>query len=100
MATRWQIGNHNWNDTAGWSTTENGGTGASFPVAGDDVKFGTGSGICTVNVSSACGTLVANANWTGTLAGSAALAVATTFTLTAGSRSMARRALALSRARG
>ncbi len=84
MATRWQIGNHNWNDTAGWSTTENGGTGASFPVAGDDVKFGTGSGICTVNVSSACGTLVANANWTGTLAGSAALAVATTFTLTAG----------------
>lgn len=56
MADRyWVGGTGNWNDTARWSTSDGGGSGASVPTGNDDVYFtansNTGTGAFTVTVN-------------------------------------------------
>jgi hypothetical protein len=61
-------GTGNWNSTTNWSTTSGGASGASFPVAGDDVIFDINSlnANITINVASACATLTCS-SYTGNL---------------------------------
>ncbi len=62
-------GTGNWNSTTNWSASDGGASGASFPVAGDDVFItspGSGAANITVNVSSACATITVENGWTGT----------------------------------
>lgn len=70
MAARYLVsgGTGNWNSTTNWSATSGGSSGASFPVAGDDVFFDVNSlnANITVNVASACATLTCS-NYTGNL---------------------------------
>lgn len=70
MAVRYLVagGTGNWNSTTNWSATSGGASGASFPVAGDDVIFDSGSANAniTINVASACATLSCS-DYTGTL---------------------------------
>lgn len=58
MADRYFVpgGTGNWNSTTNWSATSGGSSGASVPVAGDDVYLdgNSGTGTLTVNVASAC----------------------------------------------
>lgn len=88
MADRYLItggGSVNWNSTGSWSATSGGATGASFPVAGDNVFMdaASGAGTLTVNVSSACADINMS-GFTGTLAGSSALAVSGSWTFGSG----------------
>ena len=48
--TRFFVGSGNWNDTAHWSTTDGGSTGAAVPSSNDDVYFTNNSGACNVDV--------------------------------------------------
>lgn len=70
MAVRYLIsgGTGNWNSTSNWSATSGGASGASFPIAGDDVIFDIASlnANITINVASACATLTCS-DYTGTL---------------------------------
>lgn len=79
MAERFLVagGTGNWNSTTNWSAIDGGASGASFPVAGDNVHLTAASGAAslTVNVASACANFDAT-GFTGTFAG--ALAVTTT----------------------
>lgn len=61
-------GTGNWNSTTNWSASSGGASGASFPVAGDDVNIDAGSGTAniTVNVASACATVTIANSWAGT----------------------------------
>lgn len=79
-------GDGNWNNNNNWSATTGGGSGASFPVNGDAVTFDTNSGATnmTVNVSSACTSLVCTATYTGTLTFNNQLQVGGTVTFIAG----------------
>jgi hypothetical protein len=61
MADRYWVGvtNQNWNNTGNWSATSGGGSGASFPVGGDNVFFDANSNLAVnknvnINVASAC----------------------------------------------
>jgi hypothetical protein len=69
-------GSVNWNTTASWSLLSGGATGAPFPTAAIDATgdVASGAGTLTVNVSSACLNYTFNA-YTGTFAGSSALAI-------------------------
>lgn len=75
----------NWNSTASWSATDGGATGASFPVAGDNVFLtaASGAGTLTVNVTSACADLNCT-GYTGTLAGSSNISIGGSLTFVAG----------------
>ena len=87
MARYWVGGSGNWNDTARWSTTSGGSSGASVPTSADDVYFDgasdTGAAFTvTVNVASVCkdliigdGVIVTALDQAMTLAGSSALTV-------------------------
>lgn len=70
MAQRYWVagGTGNWNSTTNWSASSGGGSGASFPTSVDDAIFDANSdiGVASVNVSSACLTLVCT-NFAGTL---------------------------------
>lgn len=70
MAARTASVSGNWNDTATWG-------GASFPVAGDTVTINAGITV-TVNVASACASVVVNAG------AAAGITMNNTLTLTAG----------------
>lgn len=61
-------GTGNWNSTTNWAASSGAGSGASFPVAGDDVNIDAGSGTAniTVNVASACSTITVINAYTGT----------------------------------
>ena len=87
MANRYFVGGGtgNWNSTTNWSTTDGGASGASFPIAGDNVFLTAASGVntLTINATSACLTLNCT-GFTGTLAGSSQLTVAGAVTLAAG----------------
>lgn len=80
MEDRYKVGaGTNWNDTASWSTSSGGASGASFPVAGDNVFLDANSNNLTVNVNSACANFTAT-GYTGTLSSAANLTVSGTFT--------------------
>lgn len=71
MANRYLVsgGTGNWNSTTNWSTIDGGVAGASFPVAGDIAYFTTNSGATniTVNVASACTSVIASGTYSGVL---------------------------------
>ena len=79
-------GTGNWNSNTNWAATSGGASGASFPVAADTVTMDTASGATaiTVNVTSACTSLIQTATFTGTVTMNANMAVSSTFTLIAG----------------
>ncbi|MBK7213571.1 MAG: T9SS type A sorting domain-containing protein [Bacteroidales bacterium] len=52
-ANRYSVASGNWNSTSTWSTSSNGGAGASVPVAGDVVYIERGKNV-TVTVNAAC----------------------------------------------
>lgn len=87
MAERFLVagGTGNWNSTTNWSATDGGASGASFPVAGDNVHCTAASGAAslTVNVASACANIDFT-GFTGTFAGASALAVSGSWTWSAG----------------
>lgn len=88
-------GTGNWNSTTNWSATDGGASGASFPVAGDNVYLTTLSANApmTVNVTSACATLICTGTYAGTftvngllqLTGNITLLSTMTITTTSGS---------------
>ncbi len=88
MANRFLVagGNGNWNDTSNWAATSGAASGASFPVAGDAVAFDSNSGNAnmTVNVASACASLVCSGTYAGTLTFDAALTLTSTLTFVSG----------------
>lgn len=85
MARYWVGTDGAWSDTANWSDTTGGTGGFSVPTASDDVFFdaSSGSGTVTVDVSSVCDDLDFT-GFTGTFAGSAALAISGSLTLATG----------------
>jgi hypothetical protein len=87
MADRYLItggGSVNWNSTGSWSATDGGATGASFPVAGDNVFLtaASGAGTLTINVTSACGDFTTT-GYTGTLVQNTDLNIGGSMTLAA-----------------
>lgn len=70
MASRFLVsgGNGNWNSTTNWSDTDGGASGASFPVAADDVIINANSlnAPLIINVVSECRSFSAS-NYTGTI---------------------------------
>lgn len=70
MASRYLVpgGDGNYNSTSNWSATDGGASGASFPVAADDIIINTNSlnTSLTINVLSACKSFIAT-NYTGTI---------------------------------
>ena len=88
MANRYLVGGGtgNWDSTTNWSATDGGASGASFPVAGDAVLLTTTSGATniTVNVASACASIIASGSYTGTLTFDANLSTSGTVTFIAG----------------
>ena len=56
-ADRYSVATGNWNATTTWSATSGGVSGASVPVAGDNV-FIEGGYTVNVNVASACTNLI------------------------------------------
>lgn len=87
MAARFLVagGTGNWNSTTNWSATSGGASGASFPVAGDDVTLDAASGAAslTVNVASACANFNAT-GFTGTFAGASTVTTTGNWTWGAG----------------
>jgi hypothetical protein len=88
MAARFLVGGGtgNWNSNTNWAATSGGASGASFPIAGDTVTLDANSGAAniTVNVASACTSIVATAGYTGTLTFNAQLTVSGTITFISG----------------
>lgn len=88
MAARFLVGggDGNWNSTNNWSASSGGGSGASFPINGDTVTLDTASGATniTVNVASACTSIVASGTYTGTVTFNNTLTSAGTVTFIAG----------------
>ncbi len=88
MAARFLVagGTGNWNDNSNWAATSGAASGASFPVAGDAVAFDSNSGNAnmTVNVASACASLVVSGTYTGTLTFDAVLTLTSTLTFVSG----------------
>lgn len=87
MAARfWVGGTGNWNDTAHWSTTSGGSSGAAAPTSSDDVTFDSNSGTAatvTVNVAANANSITINKSDL-TLTDSAGMTVAGAVTLTQG----------------
>jgi fibronectin-binding autotransporter adhesin len=87
MANRFLVagGTGNWDSTTNWSATSGGASGASFPVAGDVVAFDSNSGnaAMTVNVASACASLVMSGTYAGTLTFNSTLTLTSTCTFVA-----------------
>ncbi|MCX6278650.1 MAG: hypothetical protein NT004_11195, partial [Bacteroidetes bacterium] len=52
-ANRYSVASGNWNSTSTWSTASGGGSGASVPVAGDNVYI-EGADVVTVTANAAC----------------------------------------------
>jgi len=88
MAARYLVpgGTGNWNSTTNWSATDGGASGASFPIAGDDVHITllSGSPNINVNVASACATLTVINSYAGTLTLTNTLTLSSTLTLGTG----------------
>jgi len=89
MADRYwnPAGAGNWGDTSSWAASDGGGTGETVPSASDNVVFtSTNVNNCTVNVSATCLDLnfTGGTGYTGTFAGSSALAISGSLTLGAG----------------
>ena len=78
-------GTGNWNSTTNWSATDGGGSGASYPVAGDNVFFTTNSSnaAITVNVTSACLSIVASGTYAGQFTVNANITISGTTTFIA-----------------
>jgi hypothetical protein len=87
MASRFLVagGDGNWNNTNNWASVSGGSSGASFPVAGDSVAFDSLSGNAnmTVNVASACASLVMSGTYAGTLTFNSTLTLTSTCTFVA-----------------
>jgi len=84
MATRYWVGGAgNWSSTTKWSTTSGGTSGASVPIATDDVVFDANSGltaglIATVDTAQTCNNLTITPNAT---VGSAIIAITVSLTV-------------------
>ena len=78
MATRYLVpgGDGNYNSTSNWSATDGGASGATFPVAADDIIINANSlnAPITVNVVSACKSFNAS-SYTGTVSMNSDLSV-------------------------
>lgn len=85
MPDRFAVAAGNWGDTSTWSTSSGGAPGASVPTASDNafLDAATGAVTITVNVSATCLDLDCT-GFTGTLAGTSALAVSGSLILGAG----------------
>jgi fibronectin-binding autotransporter adhesin len=86
MANRyWVGGTANWDGTAGtkWATTDGGAGGAAAPTSADDVFFTAASGVvtCTIATGNTGAKSINCTGFTGTLAGTAAITVAGSITL-------------------
>ncbi len=79
-------GNGNWDDTSNWSLLTGGVSGAPVPGAGDAVAFDSNSGnaAMTVNVASACASLIMSGTYAGTLTFNSTLTLTSTCTFIAG----------------
>ncbi len=79
-------GDGNWNNTNNWAATSGGSSGQTVPVAGDIVAFDSLSGNAnmTVNVSSACASLIMSGTYTGTLTFNNTLTLTSTCTFLSG----------------
>lgn len=88
MADRyWVGGTDNWNATAGtkWATTSGGAGGASVPTLSDNVFFDAASGAVTVTITATANCDNLNfTGFTGTIAGTSALNVYGSLTLSTG----------------
>ena len=84
MANRFLVagGDGLWSSTNNWAATSGGASGASFPVAGDAVAFDSLSGNAnmTVNVASACASLIMSGGYAGTLTFDSTLTLTSTCT--------------------
>lgn len=89
MASRYLVGGGtgNWNSTTNWAATDGGASGASFPIAGDDVNFTSNSGATgiTVNVASACATMTSTGTYSGVITMTSTLTTTGTWTFPVGS---------------
>ena len=65
-ADRYAVANGNWNSTSTWSATSGGSSGASIPVAGDNV-FIEGGFTVTITADAACASLTIGTSTSGTL---------------------------------
>lgn len=71
MAARFWVGSGTWDatNTANWSATTGGATGASVPTSADTVTFDGSSGNCSIDVSVSCSTLTIAAAYAGIFIG-------------------------------
>lgn len=87
MADRyWVGGTAAWDGTAGtkWATTSGGAGGASVPTSADDVFFSVlSTGTCTISTGNTGAKSINCTGFTGTIAGSAAITVSGSITLSA-----------------
>ena len=86
MAARYLIsgGNGNWTSTTNWSATSGGASGASAPVAADDVTFDSNSGSQGITLDTSgrsCKSLTVTSGYTGTMTMTNVLNVAGSVTL-------------------
>jgi len=72
-AARYSVANGNWNSTSTWSATSGGASGASYPVAGDNVTIENNHTV-TVTANAACATM--------TIASGSQLTVNATYNMT------------------
>lgn len=79
-------GTGNWNSNTNWAADDIGGADASFPVAGDNVHLTTNSGATniTINVASACASIIAEGSYTGTVTYTNTLTTTSTVTYISG----------------
>jgi len=63
-ATRYAVASGNWSSTSTWSASSNGSSGASVPIAGDDVYVERGYNV-TVDADNACSSLTIGTNTSG-----------------------------------
>ena len=67
-ADRYSVATGNWGSTSTWSATSGGSSGASAPVAGDNVYVERGYTVTIAATGAACASLtIGTANGTGTL---------------------------------
>ncbi len=88
MAARFLVagGSGLWNNNNNWADVTGGASGFSFPVAADTVAFDNNSAAVpiTVNVASACTSIIASGSYTGTLTMNFNLTVSSTVTFISG----------------
>ena len=87
-ASRYLVGagTGNWNSTTNWSTSDGGGSGASFPTSSDAVFITSNSSNAniTINVPSACASFSVSGTYTGTLTANSQFTISGAITFISG----------------